>query len=78
MRLALTDALDMKTPCEKFKSLRDAGQNLKLGITIEELDVFATQYSDSEAAIIYGPHTRTNSYHTTNSSLKEKREIEEG
>lgn len=68
----------MKTPYEKFKSLPDARQYLKLGITIEEFDVFATQYSDIEAGVVYGLHTKTNSYHSTNSSLKEKREIEEG
>ena len=41
---------DVQTPYEKLKSLPDAEQNLKAGVTIETLDAFAAQYSDNEAA----------------------------
>jgi len=42
---------DMKTPYEKFKSLPDADQYLKLGITFEQLDAQATKMSDNDAAL---------------------------
>jgi hypothetical protein len=41
---------NMMTPYEKFKSLPDAKQYLKAGVTFEELDVIAGQETDLEAA----------------------------
>ena len=41
---------DVQTPFKKLKSLPNAEQNLKASVTIETLDAFAVQYSDSEAA----------------------------
>ena len=40
----------MMTPFEKFKSLDDAHQYLKPGITMEELDAIALSINDNEAA----------------------------
>ena len=67
---------DVQTPYEKLKSLPDAEQNLKAGVTIETLDAFAAQYSDNEAAErlrsarkkLFFSNRRT----ATDSSLKEK------
>ena len=44
------DYKDMKTPYEKLKSLLDAGQYLKDGITFEKLDDKAKAMTDNEAA----------------------------
>lgn len=41
---------NLMTPYEKLKSLPDAEQHLKPGITLEQLDDTAMQYSDNEAA----------------------------
>ena len=41
---------NLMTPYEKFKSLPDAAQYLKPGITFEHLDDIAMQHSDNEAA----------------------------
>jgi hypothetical protein len=41
---------DMKTPYEKLKSLDNAKQCLKEGITFKKLDADATTISDNEAA----------------------------
>ena len=41
---------DVQTPYEKLKSLPDAEQYLKVGVTFEKLDAFAVRYSDNEAA----------------------------
>lgn len=41
---------NLQTPYEKFKSLPNAEQYLKPGITFKELDDMAMQYSDNEAA----------------------------
>ena len=41
---------DVHTPYEKLKSLPDAEQYLKVGVTFEKLDAFAVRYSDNEAA----------------------------
>jgi hypothetical protein len=40
----------MMTPFEKFKSLDEAHQYLKPGITMEELDAIAMSINDYEAA----------------------------
>ena len=40
----------MMTPYEKFKSLTEAGQHLKTGITFEGLDIKAKEETDLEAA----------------------------
>ena len=40
----------MMTPYEKFKSLPEASQHLKLGITFEQLDAIAASMSDNESA----------------------------
>jgi len=40
----------MMTPYEKFKSLPDAKQYLKKGLTFKKLDDFANAMSDNEAA----------------------------
>ena len=40
----------MMTPYEKFKSLPDAAQFLKPGITFQHLDTLANAVSDNEAA----------------------------
>lgn len=42
---------DMKTPYEKLKSLPNAQSFLKPGITFEQLDAFAKECSDNEAAL---------------------------
>jgi transposase InsO family protein len=42
---------DMKTPYEKLKSVPEASQYLKLGITVEQLDAIASRMSDNEAAL---------------------------
>ena len=41
----------MKTPYEKLKSVPEASQYLKLGITVEQLDAIASRMSDNEAAL---------------------------
>jgi len=41
----------MDTPYEKFKSLPDADQYLKLGVTFEQLDAQAAKMSDNDAAL---------------------------
>jgi hypothetical protein len=41
---------DVFTPYEKFKSLPNAAQYLKAGVTIDELDEKANMMSDGEAA----------------------------
>jgi transposase InsO family protein len=42
---------DMMTPYEKFKSIPEAGQYLKDGITLEQLDAQAAKMSDNAAAL---------------------------
>lgn len=42
---------DMMTPYEKFKSILEASQYLKDGVTIEQLDVQAAKMSDNGAAL---------------------------
>jgi transposase InsO family protein len=42
---------DMKTPYGKFKSIPKAGQYLKEGVTIEQLDAQAAKMSDNDAAL---------------------------
>ncbi len=42
---------DMMTPYEKFKSIPEAGQYLKKGITLEQLNAQAAEMSDNEAAL---------------------------
>ena len=41
---------DMMTPCEKFLSLPRPSQYLKRGFTIKELNAFAAEMTDNEAA----------------------------
>ena len=41
---------NMMTPYEKFKSLADAEQYLKIGVTFEKLDDFAKSMTDNESA----------------------------
>lgn len=41
---------DMMTPYEKFRSLPEAESYLKPDMTLEKLDVIATECSDNEAA----------------------------
>ena len=50
---------DMKTPYEKLKSLPEASQYLKLGITVEHLDAHATRMSDTQAALALHHARRT-------------------
>ena len=47
----------MKIPYEKLKSVPDARQYLKVGITVEHLDALASRLSDTEAAVALN-HTR--------------------
>jgi hypothetical protein len=42
---------EMKTPYEKFKSLPNASDYLKPGITLAQLNVQATKMSDNDAAL---------------------------
>ena len=42
---------NMKTPYEKLKSLPEASQYLKRGMTVEQLDAIASRISDNEAAL---------------------------
>ncbi len=41
---------DMMTPYEKFLSLPKPGQYLKKGTTLKQLDAFAKEMNDNEAA----------------------------
>lgn len=41
---------DMMTPYEKFRSLSKPGQYLKKGITLKQLDAFAREMNDNDAA----------------------------
>ena len=50
---------DMKTPYEKLKSVPEASQYLKLGITVEQLDAIALRISDNEAALALNHARRT-------------------
>ena len=50
---------DMKTPYEKLKSVPDARQYLKVGITVEHLDALASRMSDNEAAVALNHARRT-------------------
>lgn len=50
---------DMKTPYEKLKSLPEASQYLKLGITVAHLDAIASRVSDNEAALALNHARRT-------------------
>ena len=54
---------DMKTPYEKLKSVPDARQYLKLGITVEHLDAIALRISDNEAALALN-HARSTLFQT--------------
>jgi hypothetical protein len=49
----------MKTPYEKLRSVPDARQYLKLGITVEHLDAIASRISDNEAALALNHARRT-------------------
>lgn len=40
----------MMTPFEKLKSLNNAGQYLKTGITLQQMEAFATEMTDNDAA----------------------------
>ena len=42
---------DMMTPYEKLKSVPEAGQYLKKGVTLKQLDALAAKMSDNEAAL---------------------------
>ena len=42
---------DMMTPYEKFKSIPEASQHLKDGVTLEQLDAQAAKMSDNDAAL---------------------------
>jgi transposase InsO family protein len=42
---------DMMTPYEKFKSIPNASESLKAGITFEQLDVQAARMSDNDCAL---------------------------
>ena len=42
---------EMKTPCEKLKSLPYASQYLKLGITVEQPNAQAPRMSDNDVAV---------------------------
>ena len=41
---------DLMTPCDKLKSLSNANQNLKQGVSWKHLDCLAEEMSDNEAA----------------------------
>jgi hypothetical protein len=41
----------MMTPYEKFKSIPEASQYLKAGITLEQLNAQALEMSDNDAAL---------------------------
>jgi len=43
---------EMKTPYEKLKSLPNASQHLKPGVTFEQLDAEAAKMSDNDAALV--------------------------
>jgi len=42
---------DMMTPYEKLKSVPKAGQYLKKGVTLKQMDALAAKMSDNEAAL---------------------------
>ncbi|MBI4002522.1 MAG: integrase, partial [Nitrospira defluvii] len=50
---------DMKTPYEKRKSLPNAHQYLKPGVTVEQLDAIALRISDNEVALALNDARRT-------------------
>ncbi len=54
---------DMKTPYEQLKSLPEARQYLKVGITVEQLDAQAVRMSDHEAALALN-HARSTLFQT--------------
>ncbi len=43
---------DMMTPYEKLKSIPEANQYLKVGITLEQLNAQAVEMSDNDAALV--------------------------
>jgi tRNA A37 threonylcarbamoyladenosine synthetase subunit TsaC/SUA5/YrdC len=53
----------MKTPYEQLKSLPEARQYLKVGITVEQLDAQAVRMSDHEAALALN-HARSTLFQT--------------
>jgi hypothetical protein len=58
---------DMMTPYEKLKSLPQASQYLKPGVTFEQLDAIASECSDNEAARRLN-QARTELFHFINKS----------
>lgn len=62
---------DMKTPYEKLKSIPDASQYLKLGITVEQLDAIASRISDNEAALALN-HARSTLFQSISAASRKQ------
>ena len=61
----------MNTPSEKFKSLPDADQYLKPGITFEQLDAQAAKMSDNGAALALN-HARKKLFPAISAAMKKR------
>ena len=62
---------DMKTPYEKLKSVPDARQYLKVGITVEHLDAIASRMSDTEAALALN-HARSTLFQSISAASRKQ------
>lgn len=62
---------DMKTPYEKLKSVPDARQYLKLGITVEQLAAIASKISDNEAALAMN-HARSTLFQSISAASRKQ------
>ena len=62
---------DMKTPYEKLKSLPEASQYLKLGMTVELLDALASRISDTEAVLALN-HARSTLFQSISAANRKR------
>ena len=62
---------DMKTPYEKLKSVPEASQYLKPGITVEQLDAIALRISDNEAALALN-HARSTLFQSISAASRKQ------
>ena len=59
------------TPYEKLKSLPNARQHLKPGVTVEHLDAIASRISDNEAALALN-HARRTLFQTISAAIRKQ------
>lgn len=62
---------DMKTPYETLKSVPDARQYLKVGITVEQLDAIAARITDNEAALALN-HARSTLFQSISTASRKQ------